>query len=494
MLPGFSGLCSDRIALPALMRRSFKRLTEAVGLKIRLNLLITAALVISVVVGGKLAIHNYRRAVSRETEASAQLVLGLLRATRDLSLPPVEASQFREHLSRAFRALTLVRHVRLELIDTAGHVLSRSPVPFSSAARSAPRWFVRLVAPPRRIYRVPISLGAGVTGFVVVSTDPDDEVAEEWANTRDLLAVVALLFLALWILLVWYIGHALRPMDTLRAAFEALGRGDLSARAAVFGGSELARINRKFNEMADALELASGENRHLTQRLIDLRDEERRAIARDLHDNLAQYLFAIRTDSFAIERLATAATTPQLGEAARSISESASRMEGIVRDLIQRLRPLVLDELGLKDALRDLVATWRTRNPRIVCSLQIDAHLGVGPKEVELAVYHIVQESLTNVAKHSDASVAAVAVRKANASAAAEPQPGEHRDGLSLEVVVEDDGRSGHAVTGAGVGLVGMRERVETLGGRLETAYQSGLGWRVSARIPLTERGRAGAV
>jgi hypothetical protein len=73
MLPGFSGLCSDRIALRAHMRRSFERLTEAVGLKIRLNLLITAALVISAALGGVLAIHNYRRAVSRETEASAQL-------------------------------------------------------------------------------------------------------------------------------------------------------------------------------------------------------------------------------------------------------------------------------------------------------------------------------------------------------------------------------------------------------------------------------------
>jgi two-component system, NarL family, sensor histidine kinase UhpB len=492
MLPGFSALCCDRIALRAHMRRSFERLTEAVGLKIRLNLLITAALVISLALGGVLAIHNYRRAVSRETEASAQLVLGLLRATRDLSLPPVEASQFREHLSRAIPALTLVRHVRLELVDAAGHALTRSPVPFSSAAHSAPRWFVRLVAPPRRIYRVPISLGAGVSGFVVVSTDPDDEVAEEWANTRDLLAVVTLLFLALWVLLVWYIGHALRPMDTLRAAFEALGRGDLSARAAVFGASELARINRKFNQMADALELASGENRRLTQRLIDLRDEERRAIARDLHDNLAQYLFAIRTDSFAIERHAAAAKTPQVGEAARSISESTSRMEEIVRDMIQRLRPLVLDELGLKDALRDLVAAWRARNPRIVCSLQIDAQLGTGPKEVELAVYHVVQESLTNVAKHSDASVASVAVRKANA-AAAEPRPPGHHDGQTLEVVIEDDGRSAQAVAGAGVGLVGMRERVETLGGRLETAYRSGRGWRVSARIPLTERGRADA-
>jgi len=114
-MPGFSGLCSDR--MQTLMRWPFERLTEAVGLKIRFILLITAALAISGAVGGMLAIHNYRRAVSSETEASAQLALGLLRATRDLSLPPVEASQFREHLSSVIPALTLVRHIRLELVD-----------------------------------------------------------------------------------------------------------------------------------------------------------------------------------------------------------------------------------------------------------------------------------------------------------------------------------------------------------------------------------------
>ena len=342
---------------------------------------------------------------------------------------------------------------------------------------------------------MPISFGGGASGFVIVNTDPEDEIAEQWANTRDLFASIALLLPALWLLIVGYIRYALQPLDALRSAFESLGQGNLSARAAVFGGPELAGINRKFNEMASALERASGENRMLTQRLIFLRDEERRAIARELHDNLAQYLFAIRTESFAIERLAATAKMPQLNEAVNSVSESASKMETVVRDMIQRLRPLVLDELGLRDALRDLVGTWRARNPHILCRLEMDTQLDAAPKEIELAVYHIVQESLTNVAKHSEASLASVVVRMTNADAIEqyqEDQPGEQ----SLEVVIEDDGHGMHtAVTGTrpGMGLVGMRERVETLGGRLETAYRLGQGWRVSARIPLKERGRADA-
>jgi len=467
------------------------RLADLIGLKFRLNLLITLVLITSVALSAVLVLGNYRRAISRETEASAQLALGLLSATRDMKLDPAEASQFHERLSSAIPGLTHVRHVRLELVDAAGEALTRPSMSLLSGA--APRWFARLVAPPPKSYRVPISFGAGTSGFVVVSTDPEDEIAEQWANTRDLFVSVALLLLALWLLVVGYVRYALQPLDTLRIAFESLGQGNLSSRAAVFGGPELAGINRKFNEMASALERASQENRLLTQRLIYLRDEERRSIARELHDNLAQYLFAIRTDSFAIERLAATARMPQMNEAVNSISESASRMETVVRDMIQRLRPLVLDELGLRDALRDLVATWRVRNPQIVCRLQIDAPLAAEIKDVELAVYHIVQESLTNVAKHSEASVANVVIRQMGAIAIEELTE-QQSDEQVLEVVIEDDGRGVPPVaTGtmkAGMGLVGMRERVETLGGRLETSYRPEQGWRVSARIPLKERGR----
>jgi two-component system, NarL family, sensor histidine kinase UhpB len=463
-----------------------------VGIKFRLNLLISVAFIISMVLGGMFALHNYRRAVSTETEASAQLVLGLLSAARGLSHSPAEAAQFRDSLIHEIPALTQVRHVRLEVFDAAGNSLIRSPLPPINRTMSVPHWFIRLISPAPRSYRLPIELGLGSDGFVTVTTDPDDEVAEEWTNTRDILGVAALFFLGLWILVLWYVSYALRPMDDLHAAFESFGRGE-SVRAPVSGTPELSKINRKFNEMADALERASGENRSLTQRLINLRDEERRAIARELHDNLAQYLFAIRTDAFAIDQVASGVGTGTIGDAAHSISESAARMEAIVREMIQQLRPLVLDELGLPDALRDLVATWRKRNPRIVCDLHIDLPLPDTSKEAELAIYNVVQESLTNVAKHSGASAATVAVTKVEASVVGS---GIETSGAppSLQVTIEDNGRG--VTTGAagnGMGLVGMRERVETLGGYLETSYRAGRGRLITARLPLSLRDRANA-
>jgi two-component system, NarL family, sensor histidine kinase UhpB len=451
-----------------------------ISLKFRLNLLISAAFAVSIAVGGMFAVHNYRRAVSTETEASAQLALRLVDATGNLSFSPAEAAQFRGGLTREIPALTEVRHVRLEVFDAAGKSLTRSPVSSLNAVNNVPRWFVRLIEPQAKSFRVPIVLN-GTNGFLVVTTDPDDEVVEQWTNTRDLLSVFALLFFCLWMLVIRYISYALRPLDYLHSAFEGLGRGE-SARAPVLGAPELARVNRKFNEMAETLEHAYIENRILNQRLIELRDEESRALARQLHDNLAQYLFAIRTDAFAIGQVAATTGTEAVGSSARSISESAAQMEAVVREMIQQLRPLVLDELGLEDALRDMIASWRTRNPRITCSLHIETSLRGTLKEAELAIYYVVQESLTNVAKHSGASAATVVVRKATTT---DPRPEATGDSESLEVTIEDNGDGISATaSGTGMGLVGMRERVESLGGRLEIAYRSGCGWLVTARLP----------
>jgi two-component system, NarL family, sensor histidine kinase UhpB len=451
------------------------------GIRLRLNLLITAAAGFSLLLAGTLVIRNYRRAVGVETQASAQLVLGLLNPMLGLPLSPAEAASFQDHLTREIPALTEMRHVRLEVFDRDGKALT-SPQGSSDSETNVPHWFLRLVAPRPESHRLLMSEGLGSAGSIVVTTDPDDEAAEEWTNTRDVLLVIGLSFVVLWILVVWYVTHVLRPMDELHEAFEGFGRGQM-VRARVFGAPELARINREFNEMAEALEKAGSENHRLTSRLIQLRDDERRGIARELHDNLAQYLFAIRTDAFAIGEGVGKGESALVTAAARSISESASRMETIVREMIRQLRPPVLDELGLADALRDLITTWRLRNPGIKCTLHIEARLDEVSSATSLAIYHVIQESLTNVAKHSRASAAMVTVREVDASGQQSVQvPTEN---AKLELVVEDNGQVINAAADAsGLGLVSMRERVETLGGRLESAYHSGRGWEVIAELP----------
>jgi two-component system sensor histidine kinase UhpB len=139
--------------------------------------------------------------------------------------------------------------------------------------------------------------------------------------------------------------------------------------------------------------------------------------------------------------------------------------------MTQRLRPAALDALGLRDALAELVAQWRRRNPAVCCRLESAGDLeGLG-EAVNITVYRLVQECLTNIVKHAQASRVTVVVE---------------RDGQELRVTVADDGRGMDlSAKRSGLGLLGLRERVEALAGRIELHSTAGRGLRLSAWLPV---------
>jgi two-component system sensor histidine kinase UhpB len=472
----------------------FTKFLAPLSLKLRFNLLIAAILLLSVGLGGFLLIDNNRRAVRSEIEASTELTLGLLDATTDnLHFSAAQGPEFRRRLASYVAALSRIRHVRLQVLDSSDQPLVKTPANPQMPSTRAPGWFVHLVAPQPIEYRKPIRADGAPYGFVVVSTHPADEMAEEWLNFRDLFLVSGALFVLTWILVVWSVGRALRPVEVLLRGFASLEQGDFCTRLPTFGAPELARISRSFNRLAQTLEQTARENRQLTQRLINLQDEERRVVARELHDDLGQYLFRLKTDAFAIGQLAAADKAAEIAAKARAIGSLAGQMETIVRKMIQRLRPLVLDELGLTDALRDLVASWAARHPQTACALEIAPALDNLGKETDSAVYHMVQECLTNIAKHADASRVEIVVRREPRALnrAFDPNACLPTGRLSsdfeqtLVVCVCDNGRGIGGASRSGMGLVGMRERIEALAGRLEITPGSPAGSCVTATIPL---------
>jgi two-component system, NarL family, sensor histidine kinase UhpB len=234
---------------------------------------------------------------------------------------------------------------------------------------------------------------------------------------------------------------------------------------------ELDRRLAAERELAGAL----AENRLLSQKYLAAQEDERRSLARELHDELGQCLNAIKLDATSI-RAHPSAPPHEVVERAQAIIDVSSRVYDVTRGLMERLRPVALDELGLADALRHLVSEWGRRNSGIACSLEIRGELDGLGEELNISLYRIVQECLTNVTRHARASTVGVRV-EGTAPAAGE-----------LRVSVRDDGVG--MPTGAGkrtgLGLVGLRERVEALGGRLEVGARAPQGVEVLARIPLT--------
>ena len=214
------------------------------------------------------------------------------------------------------------------------------------------------------------------------------------------------------------------------------------------------------------------QNRRLT-RLIQTRlEEERRSIARELHDELGQCVTAIKTIGAAIANR-TLAAAPEIHRSAQTIVEVASHIYDVVHGIIRQLRPSALDNLGLQEAVEDMVNAWRDRHPEIVCALRLTGEFTDLGEATNITAYRLIQECLTNVARHADATHAEIEVR---------------REGDVLQLSVSDNGRGlgeGSESENARFGLMGIRERVQALRGEFRLESQPGEGLKVSAAIPV---------
>ncbi len=223
-------------------------------------------------------------------------------------------------------------------------------------------------------------------------------------------------------------------------------------------------------ELAEALT----ENRRLSQRYVQVQEQERRVLARELHDELGQSLNAIKVDAVNIRDAAP--DSPEVRRSAQAIIDVSSKVYEVVRTLLRQLRPVALDELGLASAVQYSVDEWQRRHKAVQCSLSTEGDLDNLREDVNITAYRFVQECLTNVARHANAGRVNVLLRRS------EFVGHESR----LEMVVEDNGKGvDPAVPRTGLGLIGLRERVEALGGRFEIEGKPGAGMRVFAAIPL---------
>jgi two-component system sensor histidine kinase UhpB len=220
---------------------------------------------------------------------------------------------------------------------------------------------------------------------------------------------------------------------------------------------------RRRNETADLL----ARNRELAQQLIALQESERLALARELHDDLAQHCTAIRIEAACIQR---SRDHQQAAAAAQRVADVAEGLHRSVRGLLRRLRPAELDELGLVAALHALCAAWRERSG-VDCSFVHDGELDSLGNATDTALYRVTQEALANVMRHAGATRVRIELRVKSGA---------------LDLAVEDDGCGFDASTARrGLGLLGATERVAALGGQLRATSAPGGGTQLHASLPL---------
>jgi two-component system sensor histidine kinase UhpB len=263
-------------------------------------------------------------------------------------------------------------------------------------------------------------------------------------------------------------------LDELPSVLLVLGLG-LTWYATRRYGEARQEISRRKSAEAQ-LAAALADNRRLAQQYVELQETERKALARELHDELGQYLNVIKLDAVGI-RDDGQAPQATVRRRASTIVENCNHIHGAVASLMRELRPTGLDELGLAAALEHCVETWRGRLPGVALRLAITGDFGTLPESITVTLYRLVQEALTNIAKHASASQVAIRIERVE---------GRGSEGETIDVAVVDDGVG--TVPGGptrGLGLIGMRERVLALNGQLAFTSSPGQGFELSARIPV---------
>ncbi|MGY3035345.1 signal transduction histidine kinase [Bradyrhizobium sp. USDA 4354] len=335
--------------------------------------------------------------------------------------------------------------------DMLQRFCSGAPAPASPPPQAFAAFYRSLFDPGREAAR-PVIVRGTKLGETVVSVDPAVQTAEAWHEAGRLMIALAIALPLLCALVYAALARALRPTGMIGSGLERIAAGDLTTRLPPFDLAELSAIRDVFNHLAESLDTALAERNELTRKLIALQDEERRHLARELHDEFGQSLAAIRALA-ASARQTAAQDCPGLLAECDSIARTATGMMETLRGALFRLRPPDVDELGLVASLEGLVSGWNGRSrgqPRF--DIRFDGAFESVPASVSANLYRIVQEALTNAAKHAGATSVSLHLTMAESE---------------IALAIEDDGRPSEAAVKSGMGLLGMRERVAALRGRL---------------------------
>jgi two-component system, NarL family, sensor histidine kinase UhpB len=360
------------------------------------------------------------------------------------------------------------RHVRAALVNEAGKTIVQSRVSHHGAP--APAWFVAMMAPAPLSATIPIAMQK-YPCTVVLTSDPSNEIAGVWSHVRDAFVTMALFCLATLAAMSLAIATALRFFRRFQAGLLAIAHGSYDTRMPTSRVPEFAALAQGFNHMADQLAALSKSNRQLYAQLQNVQEEERAGIARDLHDEVGAYLFAIQVDAKAVGKIGS----PDAGRLSSAIRDSVAHIQNHVKNILRQLKPVSQLEFGLESAVRDLVAFWARRHPDIRFEQKI-ALPALADRRYEEAAYRIVQEALSNAIRHGAPKNILIEV-EANQT---ELTIGVQDDGGGIKLGPDAKASPGHS------GLAGMRERIQALNGRF-VVHQSGGGVRVVGVLPIAQ-------
>jgi two-component system, NarL family, sensor histidine kinase UhpB len=417
--------------------------------------------------------------VTSAMELGDELVLTSLRNVASVSSPALAFEQLAKVLPKA-------RHAQFELVPSDGTLFHGSYLRIGEEPPRSRPLLARLLAPPPQERIFPVNVRADVVGEIRLHSSSADEIAELVGEVELFSGILFVLCLLIVASLLWTVRRSIRPVQLLADGFDRLEQGDYRPIEPM-PVMEFRRIGEQFNRLAQSLRRVTADNHRLIDRMLSVQEQERKQVAAELHDEFGPALFGIRAEAACMLRNypPDGNNNFHIRKHANTITELADNIQKLNYRMLDRLRPLILEQMGLSEALRQLLASWQTHYPDMTWSLAIPPGFHEPAEGASLTLYRIVQEGATNAIRHAQAS--AVTVRLEWHGAKKGGHFGEATEPRGLLLSVEDNGRGLPDNFRCGFGLLGMTERIRQLGGtfRITNAHLSGV--TVQAWIPEQE-------
>ena len=422
------------------------------SLKFRLLIYINLLLLVAIVIGLSAIILSAKNNVRQEILSTQSLAVFAIENGIERNPGNVYFKKQGENLGLS--KLNELRHLKIKFYDENNQIKDQTSSDLSKI-EIPPNWFIYIMEefstslPEKKIY---VNLVDKKLGYILINPEPLYEYSEIWQQIISGFLAILLFFglVNTMIFIVFY--HTLKPINSIIEGFQKLEDENYKARISKTNIKELDIIGLKFNEMVKKLREGNTKIHKLSQDLINSQEYEKKELARNLHDELGQSLTAIQAEAASIKRNKKEESRILALESIITISKN---MMLSTRELIKKLSLGILEEMGLEIAITDLVNNWSKRYPRKTLNYFYDKRLdNLIPISFEARIYRIIQEALTNIAKHSNPKNVNISLKL-------------KKNMKYLEIKIFNDGVKSKLKNTGGIGLLGMVERVNQMSGTI---------------------------
>ena len=361
----------------------------------------------------------------------------------------------REDSDLGFSELSEIRHLKIQFFNNQDILLEETSNTLDEI-KPPPYWFVFLIEKlSEEIFfsKINIDQRGEMTGYILIKPEPIYEYAEIWQQIKVGLWIIGAFLILINIVVLILFSHMIKPINKIIEGFEKLEAGNYKSKINRSNILELDIIGKKFNSMINNLRQSNDKIHKLSQNLINVQEQEKSELARDLHDELGQSLTALQAEAASISKSTNKSSRD---DAIFNVIQLSKNMMLSTREIIKKLNLGLIEDLGLESALIELFENWKRRFKGVKFEYKIeDKALRKITKQETAHLYRIFQEALTNIAKHSEPKNIKITVKSLDR-------------GNKTRILISNDGIKSNLANNEGLGLIGIAERVDQINGSLE--------------------------